>query len=590
MLERRAGAPPPGWLLPGVAEAVRHTGQVRGGRPWSGLPGTRRFGRLALVAAAALVLLALAAGVLVAARLILPPPQPTPRAIVAVPGPSASAALATPEPTEEPTDQVRPPATAAPPAFAPDTIAVVTTAGDALRVRSKPGVAADSKKLSPLLKQGSRMLVVDGPVTADGYDWYEVQADNDLFGWVAAGKGSEDWIASAEPNCADDLDESAVRTVVPIDFLICYGDAPVSVKVHWSSMEDGGDIEGAPACPYTGDRVRCSAHPKWLFEPRGYTFVTDGASPDLLAAAHGSVLDDLRAVPEPSQMTLTIAMDAPQARDCRIVDDRGRDLISRHEAVTRCRLTFVVHEVARQDANLLPGLNTITRVTSRDLPMRTEPGLRKGLLTEILQPGDQVYVDAGPVLVDGVDWYAVMKSHGYGAYGWVPASVGGSASTSPVPIRCPLMQDWAAFMQLQPTERLACFGDQAQVVDAWMYGATAREPYASLGCGAYSISPDITPITECDSTPEWLTAETGLVMRGDVDAELPVTFEPGTLTRRAFPSSPTRMKVGGSFGHVDSDTCRVVDKVTGEDLYPPAAAHIFCRAVFVVDSLEPLPQ
>ena len=77
MLERRAGAPPPGWLLPGVAEAVRQSGQVRGGHAWSGLLSTRRFGRMGLVAAAALVLLALAAGVLVAARLILPPPQPT---------------------------------------------------------------------------------------------------------------------------------------------------------------------------------------------------------------------------------------------------------------------------------------------------------------------------------------------------------------------------------------------------------------------------------------------------------------------------------------------------------------------------------
>ena len=45
-------------------------------------------------------------------------------------------------------------------------------------------------------------------------------------------------------------------------------------------------------------------------------------------------------------MTLTIAMDAPQAQNCRIVDDRGRDLISRDEAVTRCRMQFVVRDVA----------------------------------------------------------------------------------------------------------------------------------------------------------------------------------------------------------------------------------------------------
>ena len=54
----------------------------------------------------------------------------------------------------------------------------------------------------------------------------------------------------------------------------------------------------------------------------------------------------MRAVPEPSTMTLTVAMDAPQAQNCRIVDDRGRDLISRDEAVTRCRMQFVVRDVA----------------------------------------------------------------------------------------------------------------------------------------------------------------------------------------------------------------------------------------------------
>ena len=75
----------------------------------------------------------------------------------------------------------------------------MTAAGDGLRVRSRPEVSADSKKLTPLLAAGSRMLVVNGPVPADGYDWYEVRADNDLFGWVAAGKDGEDWIAPAPP-------------------------------------------------------------------------------------------------------------------------------------------------------------------------------------------------------------------------------------------------------------------------------------------------------------------------------------------------------------------------------------------------------
>ena len=189
------------------------------------------------------------------------------------------------------------------------------------------------------------MLLVNGPVSADGYDWYEVRADNDLFGWVAAGKDGEDWIAPAAANCTDDLDESALWTVDPIDFFVCYGDTPVRVNMRWSSLEDGTDVDSVPACPYTGDNVHCSARPNWLFEPYAFRFATPGVPGDFVAAAHGSVLDRMRAVPEPSTMTLTVAMDAPQAQNCRIVDDRGRDLISRDEAETRCRMQFVVRDV-----------------------------------------------------------------------------------------------------------------------------------------------------------------------------------------------------------------------------------------------------
>ena len=76
------------------------------------------------------------------------------------PSPSESAA-----PTEPAVDSVPIPA---------DTYAIVT-AND-LRVRSKPGVSDDSKKLEPLLQPGDVVVVLDGPVQASGYDWYLVQA------------------------------------------------------------------------------------------------------------------------------------------------------------------------------------------------------------------------------------------------------------------------------------------------------------------------------------------------------------------------------------------------------------------------------
>ena len=41
-----------------------------------------------------------------------------------------------------------------------------------LRVRTKPGVSADSKKLDPLLQDGEPLFVLDGPDQASRYAWY----------------------------------------------------------------------------------------------------------------------------------------------------------------------------------------------------------------------------------------------------------------------------------------------------------------------------------------------------------------------------------------------------------------------------------
>ena len=44
----------------------------------------------------------------------------------------------------------------------------------ALRVRSLPVVSDDSARLTPLLKTGTGVFVLDGPTIGSGYDWYEV--------------------------------------------------------------------------------------------------------------------------------------------------------------------------------------------------------------------------------------------------------------------------------------------------------------------------------------------------------------------------------------------------------------------------------
>ena len=67
------------------------------------------------------------------------------------------------------------------------TVEIVVTG---LRVRTAPTVDdSKSAKLDPLLGRGVQLQVIEGPVSADDYDWYLVQA----IGWPHRG-----WVAAAD--------------------------------------------------------------------------------------------------------------------------------------------------------------------------------------------------------------------------------------------------------------------------------------------------------------------------------------------------------------------------------------------------------
>jgi hypothetical protein len=89
MLERRADAPPPAWLLQSLAQAVQATPQTRARRGWAGSLPRRRNERLVLVAAAVMLLLAVVLGAVVAGGLVRTPKTPLP-AVVVEPSPGAT--------------------------------------------------------------------------------------------------------------------------------------------------------------------------------------------------------------------------------------------------------------------------------------------------------------------------------------------------------------------------------------------------------------------------------------------------------------------------------------------------------------------
>ena len=346
MLERRTSVPPSS-LAPATMSAVGMARQRVGSRLQDG-----PAGRVAVVAATAVLLVATAGAVAFGARLagglVEPPAEPS--SLAAAPPASPIAPDATPPDaaTTSPSgsDSPDPSATPSGGRLAPDSIAVVTTAGDQLRVRTRPGVGADSERLQPLLGTRTRLLVLDGPVQADGFDWYQVFAPQPgLAGWVAKGDADASWIRVAKTRCPERLDAEALYFTSSIDLLLCYRDGPVEVAV-----DAVGESESAP-CDLDITRDGCDWAPSW-FGRRGYLGLggDSGTGGDTGAIYIGDVVlgpevteDDLDAAHRGA--TVTLRFDHPDAEDCRVRDGNGVQTLEPWQAVLACRLIPVVEFV-----------------------------------------------------------------------------------------------------------------------------------------------------------------------------------------------------------------------------------------------------
>ena len=127
---------------------------------------------------------------------------------------------------------------------------VVVTVADRVRVRSEPRVSADSIKYEPVLPMRTELIVLDGPVSASGYTWYQVAPvsfaglDGPGYGWVAwASTDGEQWIATCPPR----PDATTLRSMY--SGLPCYGDREITFAARlaldgslcWPDVYDDGD-------------------------------------------------------------------------------------------------------------------------------------------------------------------------------------------------------------------------------------------------------------------------------------------------------------------------------------------------------------
>ena len=225
-----------------------------------------------------------------------------------------------------------------------------------LRIRSKPGVSDDSEKLEPLLQDGTRLLVIDGPVEASGYDWFHVQpsgydnaGDNYPAGWVAAGKAGEHWIEPFEFDCPPlPEDVEALSALSPtharLDLyyrISCYGGVEITFTARLEQQ--------ATAC--TGESPWV-IEPAWFGDCLGYDHgLVSLASYRRGAGAVWAPEADLSMAAEPGAppedwptVEVTGKFDHPAASTCRRVPNPEDTPEYRLPALTilDCRTQFVV--------------------------------------------------------------------------------------------------------------------------------------------------------------------------------------------------------------------------------------------------------
>jgi hypothetical protein len=232
------------------------------------------------------------------------------------------------------------------PGLGPDTLGVVV-ATDGLRVRSLPTVADESEKFEPLLPKGVRFYVVDGPMTADGYAWYEVQpyggGERLPFGWVAGGsREGEPWTEPFPLGC-DTVAPSpeGLASGEPLEHLFCSlaGDSP-------RTSPPGPDIavEGNVYCTLADDHWGPLSGPDWI-DQLGYCELRTNVGAVRLSGAPMMELLEGQSNPVEGRHALVGHFDDPGARDCRESDFEGHDPVDPAAVVLRCRTYFVVTAV-----------------------------------------------------------------------------------------------------------------------------------------------------------------------------------------------------------------------------------------------------
>lgn len=261
-------------------------------------------------------------------------------------------AASVPEPTTPPT--VTPMPTASPVAGLP-VPGFITVNADALTVRQAPGTASE-----PLIDRSTCIdnpnpcerpftmgndrgylwgYVLDGPMSADGYEWYLIATEMnqphwaslhpDAVGWVAAGDGEDAWLVADPRTCPSEpieLADVTLMALTKLEMLHCLGGRELTLRGWLPALGSSEDDAHFVA--------ECRERNPWLICGSMYDKIRP-VSTDLSSSNYlDFVIDPASGVVVPDRgqwVTLTGAFDHPDARSCG--DAR---------AVVICRFSFVL--------------------------------------------------------------------------------------------------------------------------------------------------------------------------------------------------------------------------------------------------------
>jgi hypothetical protein len=226
-------------------------------------------------------------------------------------------------------------------------------------------VSSDSEALEPLLQDGVLLVVVDGPVRASDYDWFQVMPVSDSesgpdypFGWVAAAdKNGDPWIEQESVPCPPtpiDVEDFVFVEESPRFYEVtCFGDQEFTFQARLVSPEAMCGLE--PPVSVEPDWFDSCGREPYYLAPLGTDVPESTLSPVWAPDIDFSIAADPQASPAAwPTVEVTAQYNHPAAQSCRF---RINDVIPGSppwkpvpaEAVLSCRARLVVTSMREVD-------------------------------------------------------------------------------------------------------------------------------------------------------------------------------------------------------------------------------------------------